>query len=59
MEEGNYSLGLKGYNVFPEIQYKDVVKDYGLQVVMVTSAENDAEASLLLKSFGFPFKKES
>lgn len=56
---GNYSFGVSTYGVFPEIQYKEVVKDYGIQMTLVTSAKDDASAKSLLKGFGFPFKKVS
>jgi large subunit ribosomal protein L5 len=55
---GNYSLGLKTYSVFPEIHYKDVVKNYGLAITFVTSSVNDESSKELLSSFGFPFKKQ-
>ncbi len=55
---GNYSLGLKTYEVFPEIHYKEVVKNYGLAITFVTTANNDEAAKELLSSFKFPFKKK-
>lgn len=57
--KGNYSFGLTTYSVFPEIHYNDVVKNYGVGVTMVTSGKSSAEVKTLLKSVGFPFKKES
>lgn len=56
---GNYSFGVDTYEVFPEISYKEVVKNYGIQFTVVTSASKDADAKALLDAFGFPFKKES
>lgn len=56
---GAYSFGIKTYNVFPEIHYKEVVKDYGIQITVVTSSSNDEGAKALLDGFGFPFKKVS
>jgi large subunit ribosomal protein L5 len=55
---GNYSLGLKSYSVFPEIHYKDLVKNYGVAVTFVTSSNDDNKSLLLLKAFGIPFKKQ-
>lgn len=55
---GNYSLGLNTYEVFPEIHYREVVKNYGLAITFVTSAKSDADAKELLGSFKFPFKKK-
>ena len=54
---GNYSLGLKTYEVFPEIHYREVVKNYGIAITFVTTAKNDEGAKALLSSFRFPFKK--
>lgn len=55
---GNYSLGLSSYSVFPEIHYKDLVKNYGISVSFVTTSGDDEKALLLLKGFGIPFKKQ-
>ncbi len=54
---GNYTLGLTEQLIFPEIEYDDVVKVRGMDIVFVTSAKTDAEALDLLKGFGMPFKK--
>jgi large subunit ribosomal protein L5 len=56
---GNYSFGVDTYGIFPEIQYKEVVKNYGIQFTVVTSASSNEDAKALLDAFGFPFKKES
>lgn len=53
---GNYSLGLREQLIFPEIEYDKVDKVRGLEVVMVTTAENDEEAYELLKQMGVPFR---
>ena len=54
---GNYTLGLTEQLIFPEIEYDDVVKVRGMDIVFVTSAKTDSEALDLLKGFGMPFKK--
>ena len=54
---GNYTLGLTEQLIFPEIEYDDVVKVRGMDIVFVTSAETNEEAFDLLKGFGMPFKK--
>ena len=54
---GNYTLGLTEQLIFPEIEYDDVVKVRGMDIVFVTSAKTDQEALDLLKGFGMPFKK--
>ena len=52
---GNYALGLKEQIVFPEINYDDVDEIRGLDVVICTTANTDAEARALLKGFDMPF----
>ena len=54
---GNYTLGLTEQLIFPEIEYDDVVKVRGMDIVFVTTAKTDSEALDLLKGFGMPFKK--
>lgn len=54
---GNYSVGLREHNVFPEIQAEDVSKIHGMQITIQTTAGNNEKAYALLKAFGFPFKK--
>ena len=54
---GNYTLGLTEQLIFQEINYDDIVKVRGLDVVIVTSAKTNDEAYALLKGFGMPFKK--
>ena len=54
---GNYTLGLTEQLIFPEIEYDDVVKVRGMDIVFVTTAKTDAEALDLLQGFGMPFKK--
>jgi large subunit ribosomal protein L5 len=54
---GNYSLGIQEQIIFPEIDFDKIEKVAGLNVVIVTSAENDAEAKAFLGKFGMPFRK--
>lgn len=53
---GNYTLGIKEQLIFPEIEYDDVVKVRGMDIVFVTTAKSNEEAKSLLKGFGMPFK---
>ncbi len=52
---GNFALGLKEQLVFPEIDYDRVDATRGMDVVVVTTANTDAEAKALLKGFDMPF----
>ena len=54
---GNYTLGLTEQLIFPEIEYDNVVKVRGMDIVFVTTANTNEEALSLLKGFGMPFKK--
>ena len=55
---GNYTLGLTEQITFPEIEYAKVEKVHGLEIVIVTTAGNDAHALELLKAIGLPFAKK-
>jgi len=52
---GNYSMGLTEQIVFPEIDYDKVDAIRGMDIVIVTTANTDAEAKALLKGFDMPF----
>jgi len=52
---GNYALGLKEQLIFPEINYDDVDKVRGMNIVFVTSANTDEECKELLTQLGIPF----
>ena len=54
---GNYTLGLTEQLIFSEIEYDNVVKVRGMDIVFVTTAKTNDEALSLLKGFGMPFKK--
>ena len=54
---GNYTLGLNEQLIFSEIEFDNVVKVRGMDIVFVTTAKTNAEALALLKGFGMPFKK--
>ena len=54
---GNYSLGIKEYTVFPEIDFDKVTDTWGLDITVCTSARNDEEARALLTAFNFPFRQ--
>jgi large subunit ribosomal protein L5 len=52
---GNYATGLKEQLIFPEISYDKVDNIRGMDVIVTTTANTDAEARELLRLFGFPF----
>lgn len=54
---GNYALGLKEQLIFPEIEYDQVERVTGMDIIVVTSAKTDEEARELLALCGMPFEK--
>lgn len=54
---GNYTMGLTDQAVFPEIDYNQIDRLRGLQIVLVTSAQTDEEGRRLLELLGVPFAR--
>ena len=54
---GNYTLGIKEQLIFSEIEYDNVVKVRGMDIVFVTTAKSNEEAFDLLNELGMPFRK--
>ncbi len=54
---GNYTIGIKEQLVFPEIEFDNVVKVRGMDIVLVTTAKTNDEAHALLEELGIPFRK--
>jgi len=55
---GNYAMGLKEQIIFPEINYDQIDKVRGMDVIVTTTAKTDEEARELLRLFNFPFPAE-
>ena len=56
---GNYAMGLKEQIVFPEINYDEIDKVRGMDIIVTTTAKTDEEARELLRLFNFPFPVEA
>ncbi|MDD3242287.1 MAG: 50S ribosomal protein L5 [Eubacteriales bacterium] len=54
---GNYAMGLKEQLIFPEINYDQVEKVRGMDIIFVTTAKTDEEAKALLELMGMPFER--
>lgn len=54
---GNFALGLREQQIFPEISYDSIDSVRGLDVAIVTTAETDEEARELLRQLGMPFRQ--
>ena len=55
--QGNYTLGITDFTIFPEITVENIKKAMGLDVTMVTSATSDDEGRDLLRHLGMPFRR--
>lgn len=56
---GNYNLGIKEHVIFPEIHFEVAERLHGANITIVTSAQTDQDALLLLEEIGFPLAKEN
>jgi len=54
---GNYTFGLVEQLVFPEIDYDAVDSVRGMDITIVTTAEDDEGGRALLDAYGFPFAR--
>ena len=54
---GNFSIGIKEYTVFPEIDFDKVTDTWGMDITVCTNARTDNEARALLTAFNFPFRQ--
>ena len=54
---GNYTMGIKEQLIFSEIDYDDIVKVRGMDIIFVTTAKTNEEAHDLLAGLGIPFRK--
>lgn len=55
---GNYTLGFHEYSTFPEIDPASVEKLQGMEMIFVTTAQNNEHGLALLEAMGMPFEKE-
>jgi large subunit ribosomal protein L5 len=55
---GNYTLGLSEQLIWPEIPYDSIDKVRGMEITIVTTAQNDEEAHRMLELMGMPFSRK-
>jgi large subunit ribosomal protein L5 len=55
--QGNYSLGITDQTIFPEIDTSKNIRLHGMQISIITSANNDETSLKFLKELGMPFRK--
>lgn len=53
---GNYTFGLTEQATFPEIDQDSIDRVRGMDITVVTTADNDEAGRALLRALGFPFK---
>lgn len=56
---GNFAMGLKEQLVFPEIDYDQIDRIRGMDIIIGTSAKSDEEGRALLRALGLPFRAEA
>jgi large subunit ribosomal protein L5 len=55
---GNYTFGVGDQTIFPEIELDKIKRQQGMDITVVTTAPNDAQALDLMKLMGFPFAEK-
>ena len=55
---GNYTLGVREQLIFPEIEYDSIDQIRGMDISIITTAQNDEEGRALLKELGMPFREQ-
>ncbi len=55
---GNYTLGIREHQIFPEVDTDRVDATKGMNVTIVTTADNDEQAHFLLRELGMPFAEK-
>ena len=53
---GNYTFGVDEQLIFPEVDYDKIDAVRGMDITIVTTAQNDEEGRALLRAYGFPFR---
>jgi large subunit ribosomal protein L5 len=55
--KGNYTLGVTDQLLFPEVDFDKVAQLQGMNISIVTTANTDRDAEVLLETIGIPFIK--
>jgi len=55
--KGNLNIGMSDQTLFPEIDYDKIDKIRGLEITIVTSAQNNSDSQKLFEKLGLVFKK--
>ncbi len=55
-EKAHYSFGIKEHNIFLEVDLDHILKLFGMNINIVTTAKNKEEALYLLRKLNLPIK---
>lgn len=55
-ESNHYSFGIKEHNIFLEVDLDNILRVFGMNITIATSAKTKEEASYLLKKLNLPIK---
>ena len=55
-QSGHYSFGLKEHNVFLEVDLDNIMKTFGMNITIATTAKTKEESLYLLKKLNLPIK---
>ena len=54
---GNYTIGVKDHTIFPEVAQLYIDKVKSLHITIMTTADKDSDATVLLERLNFPLVK--
>lgn len=55
-QSGHYSFGVKEHNIFLEVDLDNILKIFGMNITIATSAKTKEESIYLLKKLNLPIK---
>lgn len=55
-QSNHYSFGIKEHNIFLEVDLDNIVKVFGMNITIATTAKSKEEALFVLKKINFPIK---
>lgn len=58
-KSGNYNFGFTEQTVFPELNTAEVMFQQGMNITVVTTADNPDKGRELLRQFGMPFRESA
>jgi large subunit ribosomal protein L5 len=56
-QSAHYSFGLKEHNIFLEVDLDNIMKNFGMNVNIITTAKTKDESLFLLKKLNLPIKQ--